>query len=48
MVMIRPKGKATRIAYNLIGKPSNIKPQTARERYIERMINSKQFSRVNT
>jgi hypothetical protein len=37
--MLRPKGKATKIAYKVLGKPANLKDnKTPKERQIDRRL----------
>lgn len=46
-VMVRPKSKATRIAYKVLGVPSNIAhKRTKREKYINRRLLFEETSRV--
>jgi hypothetical protein len=45
--MPRPKGKATQIAWSLIGKPDNMVKKTAREKRIDRIINSDKVDTIN-
>jgi hypothetical protein len=37
-VMIRPKGKAKKIAYDLLGKPANMDKKSKRDQEIDRRL----------
>ena len=45
--MLRPKGKATNIAYKILGKPDNLKEDTSkRRRRINKRLNFEETYRV--
>ncbi len=44
--MLRPEGKAKRIAYAILGKPANMQKRTKKERFVDRRLLFEETYRV--